>query len=362
MDITSFHPDQRDWSSARPHRPPVLNSWSEVPGSAPNYRISYLLFNGQLVLDYKGTPIRAFRNLPLTISSAVGGFRLEAWTRQDIQRLHIDDILARLRTWHTPNGPKPLKRNVDLRDRANDFRLRSGLISFRGLKTADRDAPRAYLDSLRTPAQKASNQAADRDLTKDEFDTVKKLGRKGPRNAAAGSSANQSPRIPTAATSPSVPAIVFAPPYLLTHPHLPSPAPPNTSKIPTPAPTAPDSRDDVPKTCNEYFFLEEALSETVQHFIKLTGQNPMPSDTTRSYTSQWNALQAQFAPIWKSQRPAEETPSLFKLGRWTGGLAHWENGWPTQVRGAENVEVDPQLLDYMDATAEGGAYVGQDGK
>ena len=74
MDLTPFHPDQLDWSSDRLHRPSILTLWSDQPGSAPTYPVGYLLFNGRLILNYAGSPIRAFRHLPLTISSAVGGF------------------------------------------------------------------------------------------------------------------------------------------------------------------------------------------------------------------------------------------------------------------------------------------------
>ena len=96
MDITSFYPNQLDWISDRLHRPSILTLWSQYLGST--YPLGYLLFNGRLILDYAGNPVRALRHLPLIISSAVGGFRVEAWNRQDIHRLGIDDILARLRT------------------------------------------------------------------------------------------------------------------------------------------------------------------------------------------------------------------------------------------------------------------------
>ena len=363
MDITSFHPDQLNWSSNRLHRPSILTLWSEHPGSAPNYSLGYLLFNGRLILDYAGNPIRAFRHLPLTISSTVGGFRVEAWNRQDIHRLRIDDILARLRTRITAQGREPLQRGANLFDRAHSFRQNSGLIAFRIRSNATKNAARAFLDSLRTPAQRAANKAIDRDLTPDELATLKDLGRRSSMNAAAGSSANLSPRAPA---TTSAPAVTMTPAFRATHPRLPS-SPPQSAATSRPAPTPaqhlPDSRDDVPKTCKDSYHLNDALSETVLHFKKLTGQrNPKPTNTNQSYTSRWNALQAQFAAIWKSQRHTEETPSLFKLSKWTGGIARWEDDWRTQVDGEERCEVDEEFLGYMDATAEGGAYVGQDRK
>ena len=117
MDVTAFHPDQRDWGSTRAYRAPILTLWSETPESAPTYEIGYLLFNGRLILDYAGNPIKAFRNLPLTISSAVKGFRLETWVRQDYRRLQMYDILTRLRTRNTPRGRVPLQKAGDFTDR-----------------------------------------------------------------------------------------------------------------------------------------------------------------------------------------------------------------------------------------------------
>ena len=121
VDITSFHPDQLAWSSNRLHRPFILTLWSEQPALAPAYPFGYLLFKGRLILDYAGNPIRAFRHLPLTISSAVGGFRLETWNRQDIRRLRIEDALARLRTRISAQGREPLQRGGNLYDRAHSF-------------------------------------------------------------------------------------------------------------------------------------------------------------------------------------------------------------------------------------------------
>ena len=362
MDITSFHPDQRDWSSTRPHRVPILTLWSEAPGSAPTYPIGYLLFNGRLILDYAGSPIRAFRHLPLTISSTVKGFRLEAWARQDIHRVRIDDIIARIRTRIISTGREPLQRAGNLYDRSNAFRLKSGLIPFRTRNNPSRNAARAYLDSLRTAAQRASNQAIDRVLTADELNTVKDIGRKGRVDAAAGSSANPSPRTPATTSAPALAITLTSQP---THRHHPSPPPqsaPHTLQTSAPTQSLSDSRDDVPKTCKESYILIEALKETVEHFKTLTRQTPKHTNTAKSYTSQWNALQAQFAPIWKSSRPAEETPRLFKLGKWTGGITRWDDDWRAKVGDGEVDKVDEVFIEYMDATAEDGAYVGRDGK
>ena len=354
MDVTSFHPGQRDWSSTRAHRAPILTLWSEPPGSAPTYHIGCLLFNGRLILDYAGNPIRAFRHLPLTISSAVKGFRLETWIRQDVHRLHIGDILARLRTRNTPNGRQPLRRRGDLTDRANAFRLKSGLVTFRPGNWAARITARAYMDSLRTTAQRKSNRAIDRDLTPRELATLKKLSKRGQMNAATGSSASASV---SARVAVSAPPTAVTPPSRPIRPRRLPPAVPPTQ---APAQDLPDSREDRPRMCKESYTLRNALEETVDHFKKLTGQCPKPTGIAESYSSQWNALQAQFALIWKSQRPAEETPFLFKLGAWTGGIDRWDH-WRTRVGGADRDREGEIFGEYMDATQEGTAYLGPDG-
>ena len=385
-DITSFHPAQRDWSLSRAHRAPILTLWSEPAGSAPSYTIGYLLFNGRLMLDYAGKPIRAIRHLPLTISSEVKGFRLETWVRQDTQRLRIEDILARIRTKDTPNGLRPLHKRGDFTDLANTFRLRSGLVSFRSGNQASRVAPRAFMDSLRTAAQRASNQATDRDLTPDQLATLKELSKRGPLNAAAGPSAGASvsspitpstpiaPITPTSRpagrrspspisqpTSPSIATVTpTTGPKRRRHPSpAPAPAPAPATPLPRPpAQTLPDSREDIPKTCKESYILNDALEETVQHFRRLTGQIPKPTNTTQSYISRWNALQMQFAPIWKSQRPAKEIPLLYKKCRWTGGIECWD---PEHLEDEERNGEGDLFGESMDATAEGRAYGGPDG-
>ena len=381
MDITCFHPDQCDWASSRAHWPTILTLWAEPPSPPPTYPIGCLLFNGQLILDYSGTPIRAFRNLPFTISSAVKGFRLEAWMRQDIKRLRVNDILARLRTRNTPNGRVPLYKQGDFTDRAHFFRIKAGLVTFRPHNAAVRVAARSYMDSLRTPAQRASNLATDQDLTPDQLATLKEISRGGRTNAIAGPGASASIGAPAnvparapARVSARTPAPIPAPAPTPTPSPIVTPAsrssqrrrqhaapPPATPPTPAPVRNLPDSRDAVPETCKESYTLINALEETIQHFKKLAGQPPKHTNTAQSYSAQWSALQAQFTPIWKSQRPAEEIPLLFKLCKWTGGISCWDDDWRTKVCGEERDREGMRFGEYMDAAKEGTAYLGPGG-
>ena len=215
------------------------------------------------------------------------------------------------------------------------------------------------MDSLRTGAQRASNRATDRNLTADQLAALKELSKRGPVNGAADSSASAS--VSTPANVPASAATV-TPISRPTGRHRPPPAPqspPATPTTPTRAQTLPDSREDVPQTCKESYILGDALKETVEHFRRLTGRTPKPTKRAESYSSQWNALQAQFAPIWKSQRPAEETPLLFKHGAWTGGIDRWDS--EIQVGDEKRDREGEMFLKYMEDTQEGTAYLGPDG-
>ena len=174
-------------------------------------------------------------------------------------------------------------------------------------------------------------------------------------NAAAESSASANG---SAHVIVSAPATTVTPTSRPIRPRRPSPA---TPLPPPPAQTVPDSRDDLPETCKDSYILRDALEETVEHFKKLTGQNPKPTSIGESYSSQWNALQAHFVPIWKSQRPAEETPLLFKLDAWTGGIDCWDHNWQGQVGGKKRDREGEIFGEYMDATQDGTAYLGRDG-
>ena len=279
MDVTSFHPDQSHWTSDRLHRPSVLTLWSMDPETAQTYHLGYLLFNGRLILDYAGNPIRAFRHLPLTISSAVEGFRIEAWNRQDIHRLRKGDILARLRTRVTAQGREPMYTGATILDRARFFRQKSGLTSFHIQTHATRVAAGAFLDALRTPAQRASNKAIDRDLTADELATLRDLNKESSTNTTVGSGADPSPHAPV--TTPS-PKVAISPAFEPIRPRLLTPTPQSVAADPpasTPAQQLPDSRDEVPKTCQDSYDLNNALTETVLHF-RNSPVNKTPSPQT----------------------------------------------------------------------------------
>ena len=264
----------------------------------------------------------------------------------------MSDILARMRTEMTCNGPVPIRGLQALRQRASNFRMKSGLVTFhRNIYNARGGR---YLDSLRTSAQREKNQAIDRDLTDEELDIFHELGKRASENAVAPQSSS------SAVVSTPVAASVFpcttpltSSAHRLSSATESTPAKPLTPATePAPEPTPSDSREDVPKTREEVHILVEALVGTVYHFVKLTGHVPQLTNTLESYSDQWNALQAQFASMWKSQRPVEKTPILYKLAKWTGGISCCNYGWRTQVGGEERDGVDEDFAKYMDDAQE----------
>lgn len=122
------------------------------------------MFEGQIVLDYTGEPVRAF-DIPWTISSAVEGCRIEAWKRAN-KRMKLTDIVARIYTKVEDGMKKPLGNQRYLATREKRFRQQEGLVAWEKQK-AKREAV-AYFDSLRSDAQKKHNLAVQRELTEAE--------------------------------------------------------------------------------------------------------------------------------------------------------------------------------------------------
>lgn len=163
MDVTAYLGSQASWGQRRESRPAVLSVWlPSAPRTHPTYDIGNLTYCGRRVLDVQGNIIRDFRCLPLTISSKVAGWRVEAWTRTD-SRMKYGDIVARMKTQTTPRGRKPIYGARALASRTRNFRDHAGLVSWTTRNTLP--ASVTYMDNLRTPAQMASNKTTDKDLT-----------------------------------------------------------------------------------------------------------------------------------------------------------------------------------------------------
>ena len=94
-DVTCFNAVQQHWGLQRPYYAPVMFEWERLNRRDPIYQLDSLLHRGLLVLDYWRTPIRAFREIPLVISSAFEGGFMEPATRLHSE-LAYEDIRARM--------------------------------------------------------------------------------------------------------------------------------------------------------------------------------------------------------------------------------------------------------------------------
>lgn len=70
--MTAFDPEQRDWQEHGTGRPDLLKS-SAKPQSFtdPQYNPGFMYFDGFLVIDHEGQPLKPFRVIPLTLSSKI---------------------------------------------------------------------------------------------------------------------------------------------------------------------------------------------------------------------------------------------------------------------------------------------------
>ena len=99
-DITAFHPDHEHWGSGERddwHKITgnVLYRFSPGVGPFPNYIVDTWFDNGRIVLDGRGHPMKKYRDIPLTCSSEIEGWRIEAIRRQD-PRISMTDLQARM--------------------------------------------------------------------------------------------------------------------------------------------------------------------------------------------------------------------------------------------------------------------------
>ena len=94
-DITCYNHVQKDWGPERKDYAPIIFEWERPGRNDPNYRLGNLYYRDLLVLDYWRTPVRAFREIPLVISSAFEGGFMEPALRLH-SKLTYEDIRARM--------------------------------------------------------------------------------------------------------------------------------------------------------------------------------------------------------------------------------------------------------------------------
>lgn len=185
-DITAFHPDQRDWQERDDGCPEILRYFEKpLDFVKPKYELGFIYFDGFLVLDYKGHPLKPFRNIPLTLSSKLEGWRAEAIRRSD-PRIGNKDLVVRMPVKVKQEANGETTRDLSLKDNAiaarqSRYREEAGAITW------VRKPPSNVYDflwSLLPQHCKDNNLALPRDLTSQEQGKLKTLNLgKRPDNA-----------------------------------------------------------------------------------------------------------------------------------------------------------------------------------
>lgn len=131
--MAAVHKDQLSWDKDIPHRPAQLDLLERPPATNVSAQvIEHLEYNGKILVDIHGEPLRDFSTLPLVISSKVEGWRVEAWLRSDT-RIAAADIVARIPVKLVNNAAGeqtqvPEYSSATLRERARKYRVKAGLV------------------------------------------------------------------------------------------------------------------------------------------------------------------------------------------------------------------------------------------
>ena len=356
LDVTAPISSQMHWDlKNRVHWPPRLHLWNRpISGTNPMYDIGVMRYKGHVVLDTAGKPIRGFR-IPLIISSQIEGLRIEAWMRSD-DRLLLGDIEARLWTKDAPEGGRrPFYGRRTLSKRASDARTRAGLISW--VPKKGRDAQTDFMDQLRTPEQRARNEARYTDLTTQQKHAYAKIGLDENKESTAPSRKKRIRKIKQGAAGASASTsstsgaanVGSAGDPMMVDSEDDSVGDESDSKLQTERRVSDeesvssdlvdplDSRNDQPTSLEEETLLQRALEITVDSFVSFSGQQPEMTNRGENYFSQWAILQEQHRVLWTRRQHNSHTdendgssnappvPMLRGRGRWTGGISQFEN-------------------------------------
>ncbi len=320
FDETAAHEDQLSWGEDIEYRPGDLLSFNKpTVDNVSRGKVEDLRYDGKLLLDFSGEPIRNFPSLPLVISSKVEGWRVEAWTRSD-SRMKCTDIIARIPIkWAIdPAGHRtlgPIERFASVRERASKFRIKAGLITW---KNQGKDPKiEKFMDELRSPAERANNRSISRNLTSQEKGLLASLNlgmrpdraqvRQDPQ-----ASQKHRDRVQKRAKSESAGANGGI-------------APPDGLQTDEDESTFDfDCRTEHPETPEEIQEIQNALQQTYSDFASYTDVPLELPDRHDSYLDQWNFLQVQLNRIWANDRAKKtEPPQLYALGTWTVSFDNW---------------------------------------
>lgn len=135
-DVTSFLESQKDWGPERD------KNWADIlyvfqkgqNHQDPTYTLKIWKFHGKIVISaYDDRPMRLFKDVPDTLSSALHGRDMEAMKRID-PRIQQRDFMARMPLRHTTQAGtrRPLQSASSIGMRMTRFRQQQGLLSWIG--------------------------------------------------------------------------------------------------------------------------------------------------------------------------------------------------------------------------------------
>ena len=257
-------------------------------------------------------------------------------------RLTLGDIMARLWTKDAPGGGKvPMYDRRALSKRACNARIKAGLVSW--MLRRGRDAQTAFMDNLRTPAQRAQNLTTDKDLTKHQKGNYEMLGLNENKRSSAPTRENRINKIKRAAGTDDTGVTIAGPSPVgaedsendsftddqdvdeavqepRVRDHVSADDADDEGSVSSSLIDPLDSRHDQPIDPQEEAALRRALENTVEVFQDLTGQEPVLTNPEDNYFSQWSMLQEQFRILWAANGNVVEAPRLVARDRWTGGM------------------------------------------
>ena len=165
-DITSFHPDQRDWSVDRAEWPSILHQFKPTKIDLRKRRLpTWMTRDGRVILDINDDPVLDYNEIPTTVSSKLEAPLMEAICRSNMN-IHIKDIRARMLRdpkggWNG-SGRDPV-RNGNLSMSMTRFRAKAGLLSWG--KRDGSQALQEYMEKILPQACKDANSTKNfRDL------------------------------------------------------------------------------------------------------------------------------------------------------------------------------------------------------
>lgn len=189
FDETAFHEAHRHWGPNRQDWPKItddiLNRLEREDYPTQNYDVGVMIDEGRIVLDADNHPVKDYRDIPLTLSSEVEGWLLEAMWRLD-SRIERMDWRARMpKQIQKPDGQlHELYGLSAISNRSTRFRKAAGLVSWNE-RSGSKTINKFIMDRLTEAQQKNENFSG---LSKEEQEEAKRPN-KGQHMSRAGSRA-----------------------------------------------------------------------------------------------------------------------------------------------------------------------------